>query len=227
MTPRRAPARRQMVDSAVMDAPAEVSAHRNWRGWFVGAIAVLLAVALGFLTGVVLTNPRWPADDSAEAGFARDMSQHHGQAVEMAIEEYRTTTDSTLRQLAVDIALTQQAQIGIMQTWLRTWGISPTSSQPTMEWMSDGNQMLLPDGRMPGMASKADLDEFRTLSGTAKDRKFIELMVQHHIGGVHMAEAVLKRSDNQQVLDLAQSIKNSQQYEIAALQDRLNALEGK
>ena len=41
---------------------------------------------------------------SAEAGFARDMQVHHGQAVEMAMDIYRTTENPDVRVLAYDIA---------------------------------------------------------------------------------------------------------------------------
>ena len=55
---------------------------------------------------------------SADAGFARDMTDHHAQAVEMALIAYQRTEDEAVRLLAYDIATSQQAQIGMMAGWL-------------------------------------------------------------------------------------------------------------
>jgi len=72
---------------------------------------VVLAV-LAFLAAVValalLFASQPPGNDSAEAGFARDMIVHHAQAVQMA-EIIRDNTDSPdMRVLATDMSLTQQ-----------------------------------------------------------------------------------------------------------------------
>ncbi len=49
-------------------------------------------------------------------------------------------------------------------------------------------------------------------------------MIAHHLGGIHMAEAVLAKTDNEDVRKLAQSMKDGQQYEINALQQKLKDL---
>ena len=54
---------------------------------------------------------RSPGEASPEATFARDMSTHHTQAVAMALAIRDRTTDPDLRIFALDIILTQQAQI--------------------------------------------------------------------------------------------------------------------
>jgi uncharacterized protein (DUF305 family) len=79
------------------------------RGWDIAVLAVVLLACFsaGAVIALLLTRP--PGDDSAEAGFARDMMVHHAQAVEMA-EIVRDKTESDdVRILASDIALTQQA----------------------------------------------------------------------------------------------------------------------
>jgi uncharacterized protein (DUF305 family) len=154
------------------------------------------------------------------------MMTHHAQAVTMASLEYRVTDDAALRQIAVDITLTQQAQIGLMIGWLRNWDLNPTSTQPQMAWMPDGGRALIVDGRMPGMASDAQLAQLRTLTGTARDLLFIQLMIQHHLGGIHMADAALDEAKDDQVLYLANQIKASQQSEIDALQQAQKRLNG-
>ena len=97
-----------------------------------------------------------PGNDSAEAGFARDMIVHHAQAVQMAEIVRDKTNSDDMRLLAADISLTQQGQIGIMQGWLEVWGLPITGEEPAMAWM--GQPM---DGLMPGMATP---DEITRLS---------------------------------------------------------------
>lgn len=66
-----------------------------------------------------------PAEDSADVGFARDMSIHHQQAVEMAFIVRDRTDDEDVRRLAYDIINTQANQRGMMLGWLETWGLAP------------------------------------------------------------------------------------------------------
>lgn len=91
-------------------------------------LAVVASVAVILLTGFglwLLLRSDTPGDASAEAGFARDMSMHHAQAVEMALIAQERTDDPEIRILATDIILTQQGQIGQMRGWLDAWGLPP------------------------------------------------------------------------------------------------------
>ena len=137
-----------------------------------------------------------------------------------------TSADPELRIIGYDVALTQQNQIGTMQTWLKTWHLQPTGSQPRMAWMP-GDVHVNADGTMPGMATKAQLDQLRAATGTAFDILFCQLMLRHHLGGIHMADGVLQSSHNQQVVDLASAIKRNQQGEVTLLQDKLTDLGAK
>jgi uncharacterized protein (DUF305 family) len=113
----------------------------------------------------------------------------------------------------------------MMDQWLNQWNLPKTGTAPRMAWMSNGHHsMLLPDGRMPGMASGEELARLRNSSGRDADVLFCRLMIAHHLGGIHMAEAVLERTDNDAVRKLAQSMKDGQQYEITALRTKLTSL---
>ena len=159
----------------------------------------LLAAALAGATAVLLVS-RPPGDDSAEAGFARDMMVHHAQAVQMAEIVRDKTQSDDIRLLASDIALTQQAQIGIMQGWLQAWGLPITGTEPAMAWM--GHPM---DGPMPGMATPEEIDRLSEVPPDVADVLFLRLMISHHQAAIPMAEALLKRSDRPEVRALAQS----------------------
>ena len=107
---------------------------------------------------MVLLVTRPPGDDSAEAGFARDMMVHHAQAVQMAEIVRDRTHSGDMRLLVSDIALTQQAQIGIMQGWLEVWGLPITGTAPAMAWMGHPT-----DGLMPGMATPEEVNRLGEL----------------------------------------------------------------
>lgn len=210
------------------------AAGRAGATWPLVALVAVVALALvgaGLVVSGVVPVRVVPAEGSAEAGFARDMSTHHAQAVQMA-ELIRTRTeDAELRTIAADIALTQQAQIGWMSGWLDVWRLPAHSSADPMAWMHDDGvgAMAMDDGGtadavpMPGMAAGAEVARLRDAEGVAAERLFLRLMIDHHRGGVDMAEAVLERSDNVQVRRLAEAIVVSQEAEITALRELLDA----
>jgi uncharacterized protein (DUF305 family) len=173
---------------------------------------VLLAVVSLLATGVALAllfASRPPGNDSAEAGFARDMIVHHGQAVQMAeIIRDKTNTDA-MRLLASDISLTQQGQVGIMQGWLEVWGLPISDSEPAMAWMGHPT-----DGLMPGMATPEEITRLSQLPPDRADVLFLRLMISHHEAAIPMAQAVLKRTDESEVRQLANSIIESQKAEM-------------
>ncbi len=195
--------------------------------WIVGGIvAALLLVFAGYTAGTLVPQWRTPGDTSPEAGFARDMSDHHAQAVELGMIAYQRATDPEVRTLGGDIALTQQGQIGIMQTWLANWGLGPNRTQPPMAWMPDGERQL--NGNlMPGMASPEEMAKYRAATGKDIDILFCQYMLRHHLGGIHMVDGLLNETSNQQVIDLANSMKSGQTGEIQVLQQMLTKLGAK
>jgi uncharacterized protein (DUF305 family) len=209
------------------------SQRRGWlpRGPVFTAVLLLVAIAVAAAAGAAVASlfsggaptelPAEiglgaPADDSAEAGFARDMMVHHAQAVEMA-EIVRDKTESQeIRTLAADIALTQQAQIGQMQGWLQVWDLPPTATEPAMSWMGEPHE-----GRMPGMASPEEINDLQQASPEEAEVLFLQLMIPHHEAAVPMAEAVLEKTDRKEVERLAGSIVASQQAEIELMRGLL------
>ena len=162
---------------------------RRYQWWQLGLLAVAAAVLLaaGVVVGRATAGLSTPGDQSADAGFARDMQVHHAQAVRMAMIVRDRTSDPILRTIAYDIALSQQQQIGQLHGWLTQWNLPQTSSRPAMAWMQGQEQAghggnhtgtgLLPDGRMPGMASRAKLDQLNASTGRAAELLFLRLMI--------------------------------------------------
>jgi uncharacterized protein (DUF305 family) len=99
-------------------APVNGSAPRRDFTFGVGWLAALLIVGLLLGAGGTLLAGRMfgaPGDTSPEAGFLRDMSTHHAQAVEMSMIAHANSTDPQIISLSADIALTQHGQIATMQ----------------------------------------------------------------------------------------------------------------
>jgi uncharacterized protein (DUF305 family) len=205
--------------------PAHPGADRapggRWRVVLVGVAALLLG-ALGTLW-VVQSRSSAPAEFGADAGFARDMQTHHAQAVEMAFLARDRSSDEELRTVAYDIITSQQQQAGQMYGWLVQWGLPQTSSRPPMAWVGGGHgeAHASADGTMPGMATKAQLDELRAATGIEAERIFLRLMIAHHEGGVAMADAAVADARTPEVRRLAEAIAAAQGSEISLLQRML------
>lgn len=181
-------------------------------------LGVLVALLAGATIFIYQAIPKNPGENSAEAGFLRDMITHHIQAVEMAMIIQRRTADPALKSMATDMVLTQSSQVGMMQGWLNVWGLDATGNQPAMAWMGDP----VPAGQlMPGMATPAQVASLKTLPVPQAEILFLQLMIRHHQGGVNMAEAVLQRSDQTQIRQLANTIVSGQQAEITAMNGML------
>jgi len=114
--------------------PSIIPSSRRARLILAG-LAALVVLALTYTAGVFSAGLYAPGENSPEAGFARDMSLHHAQAVEMGMLAYQKATNAEVRHEGYDIALTQQSQIGTMKTWLDEWHVSRASDQLPMAWM--------------------------------------------------------------------------------------------
>jgi uncharacterized protein (DUF305 family) len=170
-----------------------------------GAVILLL---VGATAGLALSGrlsssepATTPASDSVDAGFARDMILHHDQAVLIAHYAEQHTTDPEIEVMAYEIGYTLTDQLGQMQGWLSLWDLPEFSSQPTMAWMS--GQGAAHDGMimesatatsaassgtplMPGMATDAEIDKLKGLTGAESDVYFLQLMIRNREGGPGM-----------------------------------------
>jgi uncharacterized protein (DUF305 family) len=203
----------------------------------IAALAIALAVvAIGaFAAGRVSVGSSGAASDSsAAAGFARDMQVHHNQGVELALIVRDETDDTEIRQLAYDIATTQAKQSGQMYGWLAAWRLPQAPSEPPMTWMTrptltgEGHNHGTagahnPGDPMPGLATDEQIATLKTLTGVEAEKYFLTLMIAHHEGAIEMAKAVLDRTEERVVVDLATGIVTSQSSEIEYMKSLLAA----
>lgn len=180
-------------------------------------IALVLAVAvLAGVAGYLLRGMQTPGANSVDVGFARDMSEHHRQAVEMSRLLYDRTEDEIMRSLAYDIMITQQGQIGIMTGYLNAWGHPITDLGPRMTWMG-----VSVDGLMPGMATREQMNALAEAGGKQAEILFLQLMIPHHVSGVDMAKAAAQNAQTAYLRNLAQGMANAQDSEIRYMNDLL------
>ncbi|MFJ5844123.1 DUF305 domain-containing protein [Streptomyces sp. NPDC092903] len=192
--------------------------------------------------------PGTPATDSADAGFARDMAVHHQQAVEMSFIVRDRTRDEDVRRFAYDIANTQANQRGMLLGWLDLWELPKVSAgQEPMAWMDGqhaGHDMDDMDGMegksgmsgmsghgggyqahdgslMPGMATRTELGRLREASGKQAEILYLQLMTDHHKGGIDMARGCADLCAVKAEKRLAQSMVDAQRSELDAMAQML------
>ncbi|WP_224279649.1 DUF305 domain-containing protein [Nocardioides lacusdianchii] len=189
---------------------------RMWSG-VVAAVAVLAlvvaAVALlrdddgsmphrdarAWSMGGGMGHDTWSTDD--EAGFLREMVAHHREAIETAGELARSERPA-MRALGARIVSSQTAQVEQMGAWLDEWYADDpvdTAYEPMMRDLSG-----LSDDRL--------------------DRTFLEDMVGHHMAAVMMSQRLLVHgaAENDEVADLARTIRTEQVREIRWMSERLS-----
>ncbi|MBB5234280.1 DUF305 domain-containing protein [Deinococcus budaensis] len=174
------------------------------------AAAVLLGGTLAALW------PDTPGEASAEVTFARDMSAHHAQAVDMSVTLFQRAADPAVKLIAQDILLTQQAQIGQMSGWLMAWGRPLAGREAPMAGM---------DRQAMGLASEQEARELAYLPVKETETRYLTLMRRHHQGGVDMAKLALNTVKRPEVRAFAQRVVTAQTSEIGAI-DALLAARG-
>ncbi|WP_328694371.1 DUF305 domain-containing protein [Streptomyces phaeochromogenes] len=193
----------------------------------VAAVVVVLALAAWALTTSLADDTptsQVPAADSADAGFARDMAVHHQQAVEMSYIVRDRTDDEDVRRLAYDIAQTQANQRGMLSGWLDLWELPKISTDGYMTWMKDqehGDHQAKGGALMPGMATDDELEQLGKLKGRQAEILYLQLMIDHHMGGVTMARACAQQCEVNVEKKLAQGMVDAQQSEMKLMTDML------
>jgi uncharacterized protein (DUF305 family) len=190
---------------------------------------LVMGLALAFLVGAagyfIGTRTASPPTSAVDEGFLQDMSDHHDQAVEIALLGASRATDPVVRDFATEVLLFQRRELGLMQAYQQERGIVPADYDPermTMTWMD----MPRPLATMNGMASPEQIDELEAATGTEFDRLFLELMQTHHIGGTHMAEYAAEHAADAKIRTLADRMAKNQKAEASEYQGVLDRLAG-
>ena len=181
---------------------------------------VLLAVAgllgsfgLGYLLGSQSSDL---SHNSVDVGFLQDMRIHHEQASIMAMTylEASPNGNTVQRMIAREILLTQSMETGRMIQLLRMFKESETNlTDQVMGWMNEPT----PIDRMPGYATDEQMEQLQKSRDAKADALFRDLMIAHHLGGVHMAEYAMENAKHPEVRKMAESMLREQTGEINEL----------
>jgi uncharacterized protein (DUF305 family) len=114
--------------------------------------------------------------------------------------------------MAEEIDFFQSGDIRVMQDALTEWG-EPGSPDVAMDWMG----MQVPQDAQPGMATADDLLALERARGHELDDLFSQLLIDHHAGGLHMAQFAAENGHLSSVRELARAMAAGQEAEIGEI----------
>ena len=163
------------------------------------------------MPGIGPARSELPADvNNADIMFTTMMIPHHEQAIEMAdliLDE--DGIDPEVVALAETIKAAQGPEIELMESWLDDWGTDMGDMRGTM-----GDAMM----------SDTDMQALEDVTGDEASRLFLEQMIEHHEGAIDMAQSEVDNGENPDVVNLAESIIESQTAEIDTMEEILASL---
>jgi len=163
---------------------------------------------------------------SADVRFMQNMIHHHQQALEMSRLAPARTKREDILLLARRIDRSQDDEIRLMATWLRTRG----EDVPELDAGHDDHHHHehhhdAPDGPalMAGMLSPQQMGELAEARDETFDRLFLEFMIFHHEGALEMVEELFASpgaGQGSEIFQFASHVHADQQAEIARM-DRM------
>ncbi|QYJ07086.1 DUF305 domain-containing protein [Qipengyuania flava] len=150
----------------------------------------------------------------ADVTFMQGMIVHHQQAVDMAQLVKDRTNNEAILKTADRIEAGQKDEMDFMRTWL-----SDRNLETAMQGMGHAHH----HHTMKGMASPEQMRELAEANGTAFDRLFLQLMVEHHRGALTMVEELHQTSGSAYdpvMYEFTNEVVTDQQAEI----DRMNGV---
>lgn len=147
--------------------------------------------------------------EAYDEAFIADMLAHHEGALDMAEIAGAATERKEILDLSQSIMQTQSQEIIKMQALQAEWGYEKTFGGH-LSHSGMGNEM---SGTMMDMGK-----ELEGLKGMEFDKKFLELMIEHHQQAVDMSKYADANASHQEIKDLAKQIINAQVAEIAQMQ---------
>ena len=146
--------------------------------------------------------------DAFDEAYIADMLAHHEGALNMSEMVSAGTDRAELITLAQNIMQSQSQELMKMQTWQTEWGFDRTMGGHGSH-AGAGNEM---SGDMMMMG-----EELKDLKGLEFDKKFLELMIEHHQQAVDMSKYADVNASRQEIRDLAKGVIAAQEEEITQM----------
>lgn len=149
--------------------------------------------------------------NNADVTFLEMMYPHHAQAVEMAELVPSRSQNQQLITLAKSVEDAQSPEMRQITTLLVSFG----KAAPSESGGHGGH------GGMPGMMTPEQMTALELASGPTFDKKWMNMMIEHHQGAIAMANTELAEGVNPDARALAQAIVGAQQTEIDQMRTML------
>jgi len=162
-----------------------------------------------------VTIPSGAIFTEADVRFMQGMIAHHAQAIYMSRLAAAHEANPRVRKFANKIDQSQQAEIRLMQEWLRANG---QFAPDTSAWRHMS---------MPGMLTADQLARLDAAKGTDFDRLFLTFMIQHHEGALEMVKDLFATPRSGHEIDVsvfAIDVQTVQTAEIGTMQKMLSNL---
>jgi uncharacterized protein (DUF305 family) len=141
----------------------------------------------------------------ADIMFAQMMIPHHQQAVDMGTLAETRAESPEVKALAAQIKSEQSPEITQMKGWLKE---------------ADAPLEMGHDMGMGGMLTDSQMTALKNATGAEFDRLYLEGMIAHHEGAIHMAQMVTD-SANPEAKALGKAIIESQTKQIEYMKSLL------
>ncbi len=188
------------------------------------AIGVVVVVAL--FAGAALWAMR--GDDEADqplsaidVGFLQDMLDHHDQAIVISQLYLDGNPEGDAAPYAREVIMFQEREIGWMEDWLAEGGYARGEpDREAMVWMGEPT----PVAEMTGMQSDEALAALAAARGADADLLFFEMMSEHHLGGVHMADHAAANGSREEIVEFAEAVSRNQRIEVVEYRQAMERL---
>ena len=191
---------------------------------------VLIVLVTAVVTGLFAAAGIWAlgADDEPPApmnavdiGFLQDMLDHHDQALVISDLYLDDNGDGDAAPYAREVIMFQERDIGWMEEWLADDGYARgEADRSAMVWMDEPT----PVAEMRGMQTSEQLQKLADAEGTEADLLFFEIMTDHHLGGVHMADAAAANGAREEIIEFAEAVSRNQRIEVVEYQRAMERL---
>jgi uncharacterized protein (DUF305 family) len=168
----------------------------------------------------VPTETTTPAFAAADAEFVRLMVRHHQQALGMAALVPERTGTPEVVVLAREITADRAPQLRELEERLEEWGLPAPVPATTSSGPAGDDAVLLPDA-VDGGLSATQVQAIREAEGAQFDRLWVEGMVEHHEGGIALAEAVLSAGAHRPTLTFAERLVVVNRAEVSLMEAML------
>lgn len=149
------------------------------------------------------------AHNSADAEYVATMVPHLERGRRMA-RMATTRAAGPVQEIAQGVQARLATDVATMQGWLEAWG------EPEADLEADVD--------LSGSITGEELTDLEQAGNRDFERRWLELMVEHHEASLELSEEILQNGQNPGVLDLAQQVLDTHEREIGEMQRALEGL---